>query len=440
MTPILIIDDEPTLRALMARVLELEGFQVFQSSSLRDAWKLLQKELVHVVVSDVKLPDGNGVDFTLKVKTDFPAVEVIVLTAFGTIEDGVRAIKNGAFDYLTKGDHQEKIIPLVHKASEKAALQMKVAELERRLKVRHGFARVGGKSRAMQQSIDLAKKVAPTESNVLLIGETGTGKEVFASAIHYESKRNSKSLVAMNCSAFPKDLIESELFGHAEGAFTGAIRAKKGLVEEAEGGTLFLDELGEMPLELQAKVLRLVESREYYRVGDARLRHANVRFIAATNRRPEEAVKAQLLREDLFYRLSVFTIQLPSLRERLEDIPILAEDFVIEFSNKTNKPKPNLTSAFIDALQRHPWKGNVRELKNVIERCVILADEPELTPSLLPLDFDLSQKPEAFDLATVEMNHIRKVLQHTGGNKTQSAKLLGIALTTLYQKIKDYNL
>lgn len=424
----------------MARVLELEGFQVFQSSSLRDAWKLLQKELVHVVVSDVKLPDGNGVDFTLKVKTDFPAVEVIVLTAFGTIEDGVRAIKNGAFDYLTKGDHQEKIIPLVHKASEKAALQMKVAELERRLKLRHGFARVGGKSRAMQQAIDLAKKVAPTESNVLLIGETGTGKEVFASAIHYESKRNSKSLVAMNCSAFPKDLIESELFGHAEGAFTGAIRAKKGLVEEAEGGTLFLDELGEMPLELQAKVLRLVESREYYRVGDARLRHANVRFIAATNRRPEEAVKAQLLREDLFYRLSVFTIQLPSLRERLEDIPILAEDFVIEFSNKTNKPKPNLTSAFIDALQRHPWKGNVRELKNVIERCVILADEPELTPSLLPLDFDLSQKPEAFDLATVEMNHIRKVLQHTGGNKTQSAKLLGIALTTLYQKIKDYNL
>ncbi len=285
----------------MARVLELEGFQVFQSSSLRDAWKLLQKELVHVVVSDVKLPDGNGVDFTLKVKTDFPAVEVIVLTAFGTIEDGVRAIKNGAFDYLTKGDHQEKIIPLVHKASEKAALQMKVAELERRLKLRHGFARVGGKSRAMQQAIDLAKKVAPTESNVLLIGETGTGKEVFASAIHYESKRNSKSLVAMNCSAFPKDLIESELFGHAEGAFTGAIRAKKGLVEEAEGGTLFLDELGEMPLELQAKVLRLVESREYYRVGDARLRHANVRFIAATNRRPEEAVKAN-------YCVKIFSI------------------------------------------------------------------------------------------------------------------------------------
>lgn len=440
MTPILIIDDEPTLRALMARVLELEGFQVWQASNVKDAWKLLQKEVVYVVVSDVKLPDGNGVDFTLKIKSEFPTVEVIVLTAFGTIEDGVRAIKNGAFDYLTKGDHQEKIIPLVHKAADKALLQAKVADLERRLKQRHGFARVGGASRSIQQAIELAKKVAPTESNVLLVGETGTGKEVFASAIHYESKRSAKPFVAMNCSAFPKDLIESELFGHAEGAFTGATRSKKGLVEEAEGGTLFLDELGEMPLELQAKVLRLVESREYYRVGDPKLRHANVRFLAATNRNPEEAVKAQLLRQDLYYRLSVFTIALPSLRERVEDIPILADDFATEFSNKTNKQKPRLSNEFVDALKKHSWRGNIRELKNVIERCVILADQPELTPSLLPFDFDVDGVSDRLDLATIEKIHIRKVLQHTGGNKTQTAKLLGIALTTLYQKIKDYGL
>lgn len=436
---ILIIDDESTLRKLMARVIELEGYQVLQVGTVREATKLLARENIHVVITDVKLPDGNGVDLTAKIKADYPAVEVIVLTAFGTISDGVQAIKNGAFDYLTKGDHQEKILPLLQKACSKAQLQQKVTQLEAKLQKRFGFDSIVGKSPALIEAISISRKVASTTSNVLLLGETGTGKEVFARAIHYESPRKDKPLVTLNCSAFSKDLIESELFGHTEGAFTGATKGKRGLVEEADGGTLFLDEVGEMAIDLQAKILRLVESREFYRVGDVKLRHANVRIISATNRELSKEVEAGNFREDLYYRLSVFSIRLPSLRDRIEDIPGLASTFVSEFSLKTNKPAISMTGQFVDALKKHPWRGNVRELKNVIERCVILANMNELEPSLLPSDFDTGFE-NRLDLASMEKQHIQKILRKTHGNKTQAAKILDIGLTTLYQKIKDYGL
>jgi two-component system NtrC family response regulator len=436
---VLIIDDEENLRKLLSRVVELEGYQVLQAGSVKEALKILSRESVNVVVSDVKLPDGNGVDLTAKIKTEFPGIEILVLTAYGTIEDGVKAIKNGAFDYLTKGSHQEKIIPLLSKASEKALLQQKISNLESRLQEKFGFNSILGTNKQLQRCVASAKKVSGTNTNVLLLGETGTGKEVFAQAIHYESSGKTKSFVALNCSAFPKDILESELFGHAEGAFTGANKAKKGYLEEAHEGTLFLDEIGEMNIELQAKLLRALETGDFYRVGESKPRHVSVRIIAATNRDLEKESDANNFRRDLFYRLSVFTISLPPLRERKDDIPVFAEHFIKQFSLKTNKPAPVVTPGFIKALQQHSWKGNIRELKNVVERCVIL-QEGILDVSLLPSDFTIDDNDNHLALSTVEKLHIRKILNYTNGNKTQAAKLLGIGLTTLYQKIKDYQL
>lgn len=439
---VLILDDEENLRSLMARIIELEGYTVFQAKDVKTAWKVLEREDIRIVISDVKLPDGNGVELTAKLKERFPAIEVIVLTAYGTISDGVQAIKNGAFDYLTKGDHQDKLIPLLSKASEKSALQHKIKSLEEKLNKQFGFEQVMGVSKSIRTCIDQAKKIAASESTVLLMGETGTGKEVFANAIHYESSRSKKSFVAINCSAIAKDLLESELFGYAAGAFTNAVKDKKGLLEEANGGTLFLDEVGELSLELQAKLLRVLEVGEFYRVGDSKMRRADVRFIAATNRNLETESEAGHFRSDLFYRLSVFQLQLPPLRERIEDIKVLAQHFMEMAAAKNNKRIHAMSPDFLKLLEAHYWKGNIRELKNVIERCVILSDREVLESLLLPFDFNIEKidHTTSLDLANVEKNHIQKVLIHTQGNKTQSAKLLGIGLTTLYQKIKDYKL
>lgn len=440
MNKILIIDDEANLRGLLARIIQLEGYSVTEADNGKNALKLLEHELFQVIITDVKLPDINGVDLTAKLKSSYPATEIIVLTAYGTIEDGVKAIKNGAFDYLTKGDHQSKIIPLVSKATEKALLQQKVSDLESRLTKKFGFHQILGTSRSIVNAIELAKKVATTATNVLILGETGVGKEVFAEAIHYESPRRAKPLVALNCSAFAKDLLESELFGHAEGSFTGATKTKKGLLEEAHEGTLFLDEIGEMNIDLQAKILRVLETGEFYRVGDSKSRKVNIRLIAATNRDLEQEIKNGKFREDLFYRLSVFSLNIPPLRERQEDIKVLADHFIQLFSAKTNKQVKAIDENFLKALKSHPWKGNIRELKNVIERCVILVEGNKLSADLLPFDFNLTSDPNVFDLAVIEKNHIQKILRHTQGNKTETARLLNIGLTTLYRKIQDYGI
>ncbi|MCZ8214712.1 MAG: sigma-54 dependent transcriptional regulator, partial [Cyclobacteriaceae bacterium] len=379
---VLIIDDEENLRSLMARVIELEGYSVFQAKDIKSAWKVLEREEIRLIVTDVKLPDGNGVELTAKLKEKYPALEIIVLTAYGTISDGVQSIKNGAFDYLTKGDHQEKLIPLLSKAYEKAALQHKVKALEERLQKQFGFHQAIGSSEALQTCISQAKKIAVCDSTVLLTGETGTGKEVFANAIHYESGRNKKSFVAINCSAIAKDLLESELFGYAAGAFTNATKDKKGLLEEANGGTLFLDEVGELSLELQAKLLRVLETGEFYRVGDSKVRKVEVRFIAATNRNLEQESEAGTFRSDLYYRLSVFQLSLPPLRERVQDIRLLALHFIERASAKNNKKIRTMSAEFLKLLETHYWKGNIRELKNVIERCVILSDT-EILDALL---------------------------------------------------------
>jgi len=334
---LLIIDDEERLRSLLARILQLEGYDVTTAANGKEGLRKLQQEPFPVVLSDVKLPDSNGIELTEKIKNNWPATEVIVLTAFGTINDGVKAIKSGAFDYITKGDDNEKIIPLVSKAMDKALLQQRVQELESKLNNKFGFDRIVGKSAAIIDVIKLAQKVALSDTTVLLLGETGTGKEVFAEAIHQASNRRTKSFVAVNCSAFTKELLESELFGHKAGAFTGATKDKKGLFEEANGGTIFLDEIGELDHELQAKLLRVLESQQFLKIGDTKPTSVNVRILAATNRNLQKESEENHFRSDLFYRLSVFQITLPALRERKKDISLLADYFMPYFAAKVNK-------------------------------------------------------------------------------------------------------
>jgi DNA-binding NtrC family response regulator len=442
---VLIIDDEEKLRALLARIIRLEGLSVLEADTLKAGNKLLDKGDVDVVFCDVKLPDGNGVEFVREQKARHPLIETILLTAYGNIADGVTAMKNGAFDYITKGDDNDKIIPLLARALEKVQLQKRVSQLEQQMGKRYTFDAILGHSPLIAEAIALARKVAPTEATVLLLGETGTGKEVFAQAIHFASKRALKPFMPLNCSAFSKELLESELFGHKAGSFTSATRDKKGLIEEANQGTLFLDEIGEMHIDLQAKLLRVLETNEFIKVGDTRPTRVNVRIIAATNRDLDREVADGLFRDDLFYRLNVFSISLPSLRERKKDIPAIAEFYLRGFAAKANKHIHGMSKEFLERLQQHEWKGNIRELKNIIERAVILSDGGELTLENLPADLQVSGLRHtgpisAFDLASVEKLHIQRVLNHTRGNKTEAARLLNIGLTTLYRKIEEYKL
>lgn len=446
MKKVLIIDDEEKLRSLLSRIITLEGFEVVQAGDCKTGLKKLEQNDIDIVLCDVKLPDGNGVEFVKSLKESHPTVEIILLTAYGNIPDGVQAIKNGAFDYITKGDDNNKIIPLLYRALEKVTLAKRVEQLEKQLKTRQSFDTIIGKSKNILNAIDLAKKVAETDTTVLLTGETGTGKEVFSQAIHHQSKRSKQNFVAINCSAFSKDLLESEMFGHKAGAFTGATKDQKGLFEEANNGTIFLDEIGEMSLDLQAKLLRVIENGEFIKVGENRHTKVNVRIIAATNRDLQHEIEVGTFRQDLFYRISVFQIQLPSLNERVIDIELLAYHFLHLFSAKTNKRIAHISKECLEALQQHPWKGNIRELKNVIERSVILSNGEELTLESLPAEFQHTKSNKngkqlsAFDLASAEKIHIQKVMNYTNGNKTKTAELLNIALTTLYRKLEEFNI
>jgi DNA-binding NtrC family response regulator len=432
----------------MARIISLEGFEVLQAENCASGLKKIAQNDIDVVLCDVKLPDGNGVELTAAIKEKSAATEVILLTAYGNIPDGVQAIKNGAFDYIVKGDDNNKIIPLLHKAIEKGRLTKRILDLENRIETKYSFSSIIGESKKIQEAINLAKKVAPIDTTVLLTGETGTGKEVFANAIHQSGSRKDKSFVAINCSAFSHDLLESEMFGHKAGAFTGALKDKKGLFEEANKGTIFLDEIGEMPTDLQAKLLRVIENGEFIKVGESKVTKVDVRIIAATNRNLLKEIESGHFREDLYYRLSIFAINLPPLRDRTSDIDLLAYNFLKTFSLKTNKKITGISKEFLKLLKLHNWPGNIRELKNVLERSVILESGTELNPESLPYEMQqLAPKANegtktlsAFSLASAEKLHIRKVLNYTNGNKTETARLLNIALTTLYRKLEEYNI
>ena len=445
MSKILVVDDEVQIRTLLSRMLELEGYEVCQAGDCRTALKQLEFQSPDVVLCDVFLPDGNGVDLVSSVKKTTPNVEIILLTAHGNIPDGVQAIKNGAFDYITKGDDNNKIIPLVSRAVEKARMNVRLEKLEKKVGHTYSFDSVLGDSKALKDAVSLARKVSGTDVPVLLTGETGTGKEVFAQAIHYNSKRAKQNFVAVNCSSFSKELLESEMFGHKAGSFTGALKDKKGLFEEADNGTIFLDEIGEMAFELQAKLLRILETGEYIKIGDTKPTRVNVRVVAATNRNLPEEITAGRFREDLFYRLSVFQIHLPPLRERAGDVRILAKAFVKDFSVRLARPVTEITPAFLEALEQQPWKGNIRELRNVIERSLIVCESERLDVADLPLDiqnthYEQSDEttPGSFELSAMERRHIARVLEYTKGYKTEAARLLKIGLTTLYRKIEEY--
>ena len=445
MSKILVVDDEVQIRTLLSRMLELEGYEVCQAGDCRTALKQLEFQSPDVVLCDVFLPDGNGVDLVSSVKKTTPNVEIILLTAHGNIPDGVQAIKNVAFDYITKGDDNNKIIPLVSRAVEKARMNVRLEKLEKKVGHTYSFDSVLGDSKALKDAVSLARKVSGTDVPVLLTGETGTGKEVFAQAIHYNSKRAKQNFVAVNCSSFSKELLESEMFGHKAGSFTGALKDKKGLFEEADNGTIFLDEIGEMAFELQAKLLRILETGEYIKIGDTKPTRVNVRVVAATNRNLPEEITAGRFREDLFYRLSVFQIHLPPLRERAGDVRILAKAFVKDFSVRLARPVTEITPAFLEALEQQPWKGNIRELRNVIERSLIVCESERLDVADLPLDiqnthYEQSDEttPGSFELSAMERRHIARVLEYTKGNKTEAARLLKIGLTTLYRKIEEY--
>jgi two-component system NtrC family response regulator len=444
LSTILIIDDEEKIRTLLARIMTLEGYEVFQASDLKKGLKRLEEQDIDVVICDVKLPDGSGVDITKVIKVKYPCLEIILLTAYGNIPDGVQAMKNGAFDYITKGDDNNKIIPLVYNASEKVSLAKRVQQLEKQLGDRYSFDQIIGKSKAILNAIDLAKRVAVTDTTVLLTGDTGTGKEVFAQAVHQASNRSKFNFVAINCAAFSKELLEGEFFGHKAGSFTGAMKDQRGLFEEANKGTIFLDEIGEMPIELQAKILRVLETGEFLKIGETKVTKVDVRIIAATNRNLEQEIANEHFRSDLFYRLSVFSIYLPALRERKQDIRLLAHHFTQIFSLRAKRKELQISTEYLTALENHDWKGNIRELKNCIERSVILSDTDVLGVETLPFAHVAMESGtkmlSAFSMASVEKLHIQKVLQHTQGNKSEAARLLEIGIATLYRKIEEYKL
>lgn len=427
-------------------MMELEGYEVFQAADRASGLKLLTAKTPQLVLCDVFLPDGNGVEMVKEIKELQPETEVILLTAHGNIPDGVQAIKNGAFDYITKGDDNNKIIPIISRAMEKINSRPVQPSGSTVVPVRESaFDTVLGHSRGLQQVIQLARKVAVTDVPVLLTGETGTGKEVFAQAIHNGSARAKQPFVAINCSAFSKELLESEIFGHKAGAFTGALKDKKGLFEEANHGTIFLDEIGEMAYGLQAKLLRVLETGEYIKVGDTKPTKIDVRIVSATNRNLKEEIANSNFREDLYFRLSVFHLHLPPLRERREDIPELAAAFLKFFAAKMGKQVKGFAADCQAWMQSYAWPGNVRELRNVIERALIICDD-YITLDDMPLDFRSSTLSgsaadgDDFELAEAEHRHIQRVLQYTKGNKAEAARLLKIGLTTLYRKIEEYGI
>jgi len=441
---VLIIDDEMGLRTLLTRLLSLEGYKVSEASDGEEGLKILNQEEIQVVISDVKLPGISGIDLIPKIKEINRLIEIIVLTAYGTITDGVTAIKRGAFDYITKGDEDNKIIIAVDRAMEKAKMSRRIEHLEKRVTEKYSFDNIIGQSLKIREAVNLSKRAAETDVTVLLTGETGVGKEIFAQAIHYESSRGKNSFVPINCSAISKDLLESEMFGYKAGAFTGAVKNKKGLFEEANEGTIFLDEIGEMDISLQSKILRVLETNSFIKSGDTKPTQVNVRVIAATNKNLNQEIEKGNFRPDLFYRINTMKIEIPSLMERNEDIPLFIKYFVRFYSQNMNKNISEIDEECISKLKDYNFPGNIRELRNIIERAVILTDGNILLPSSLPKDLFYENNsystPMTEKLDEVEKLHILKVLEETEGNKTRTAELLGIGLTTLYRKLKEYKI
>jgi len=449
MTPherILVVDDEEQMRDLLVKVLERKGYQVSVCGNGADALAFLEREPADLVVTDVRMPGLSGMEALRAIKELNPEIVVIIMTAFGSIDQAVQAVKEGAYDYINKPFKIDEMLLTIEKALEERRLRHEVSALRQELRTRYHFENLIGKSRAMQEIFGLIEQVAGSRSTVMVYGKSGTGKELVAKAIHYNSPRASRAFVAVNCAAIPAELLESELFGHEKGSFTGAIATKVGKFELATGGSLFLDEVGSMRLDLQAKILRALQEREVERVGGTRTIKIDVRVIAATNRDLKKAVEEEAFREDLYYRLNVVPITLPDLKDRQEDIPLLANHFVQKFSQESNPAIREISKEAMAVLMSHAWPGNVRELENVIERAVTLGHGPAVLPADLPphlagganpLERALAREATLEDL---ERDYIAMILQRTKGHQIRAATILGIDRRTLYRKIRRYGL
>ncbi len=446
-TDILIADDEPAVTFGLAELLREEGFDTETAESGREALQLIAKRDYAVVLVDLMLPDVQGLQVLEEVRKTRPQTEVIIITGKGSIDTAVEAMKAGAYDYLTKPVEPDRLRTVVAKALEHRELVAEKQRLEATVRSLTRYDDLVGQDEKMQAIYRFIDKVADTTANVLITGESGTGKELVARAIHNKSSRREGPFVAVNCSAFPRDILENELFGHEKGAFTGALKEKAGCFELADGGTLFLDEIGEMPADTQTKLLRALEERRFRRLGGTKEIAVDVRVIAATNRDLKRALKEGALREDLYFRLSVMEIELPPLRERLGDVDLLAEEFLHLFNRKNNKRINGFSQACRDAMRQYRWPGNVRELKNAVEHAVILCNGEvieleSLPPSVLGKGATTAMRsddvPVGKKLHEIEREVIHKTLAMTGHNKTRAAQILGISLKTLHNKLNKY--
>jgi len=444
---ILIVEDEKSMREVLKILLEGERYEVVSASDGLEGLSYLTNDIFDLVITDIKMPKVNGFELLKKTKEISPDTIVIMITAFGTTEAAIEAMKSGAYDYINKPFKIDEIRLIVEKAFEKKRLSEEVSLLRKKVKTTYRLENIIGQSPQMQELFRLIPKVAQSTSNVLVIGESGSGKELVAAALHNLSNRKDRNLVAINCAAFPEGLLESELFGHMRGSFTGALHNKQGLFEIADGGSLFLDEIGEMPINLQAKLLRVLENGTFRRVGGTTDIKVDVRVISATNKDVKEEIASGRFREDLFYRLNVVPIQIPPLRERKEDIPLLVEHFLRKISNQPRKVSPEAMRIFMG----YPWKGNVRELENIIERIALLTEKEEITPADLPNEIlgytgDTREIPELTEtgididaiIGDIEKRYLLKALEKSGGVKKEAAKLLNLSFRSFRHRLSKY--
>lgn len=446
---ILIVDDEAMMADSLRQHLVAEGYSVDTAATGAEGIERFDQGGHHLAICDLQLPDMDGLEVMRHMKDARPNTEVIVVTGYGSVQRAVDATKAGAFYFVEKPFDFDELQPLVDKALERRELVAEAMSMRRQLSTRSEYFNIIGSSKPMQTIYETIESVAKSDANVLIVGESGTGKELIANAIHYNSLRSKKTFIKVNCAALPKELIESELFGHTKGAFTGAHADKEGLVQHAAGGSLLLDEIAEMPVELQPKLLRVLQERSYRKIGSEKTYSVDFRLICSTNRLPADAIREGLLRDDLFYRISTITIHVPPLRERSEDIQLLTEHFLKMYAKKYDRPITGVSQAAYQRLFAHAWPGNVRELQNVLERAVLLAKATRIEPFDLPFDngtLPEGQAAAAWDvppnmtLEDVEKLVIERTLQRTGGNKQAAANLLGIYRPRLYSKIKKYKI
>ncbi len=437
---ILIVDDDLVVRDSLGKWFENEDYEVGVCPGGREALDELARQSYDVALVDIKMPGIDGIELQARLREARPDLPVIIMTGYAAVETAVRALKNGAYDYITKPFDPDELVHLVDRCIQHHAAQREVARLRESLHQLSPDQRIIGESPGMKRVRELVETVAATDTTVLITGESGTGKEVIARALHHLSPRRLHPMVTIHCGALTETLLESELFGHEKGAFTGAQMAKKGKFEVADGGTVFLDEISDISLRTQTDLLRVLQEKEIVRVGSSRALKVDFRCIAATNKKLEKLVEDGIFRPDLYYRLNVFTIDLPPLRARREDIPLLAAHFLEKFASAMNRPLQKALPRTLDLLMEYQWPGNVRELENAIERSLLIHREGDLPPEAFPFQLHPAMPGEGRRLEDIERAHIERVLNETSWNLSRTARILDIDRTTLYNKIRRYGL